>query len=970
MKWCAVCFILLIFSTTFSQNPEELWERFYLTTPDTENFHTNDAAIDKNGNICLTGYNTSLTDDTTEYVTIKINSSGQRLWTSKYKGDPISKYTQSLAVAVDSSGNIYVTGFERGASFITTIKYNSSGNQLWSNSYSFDGSTNIGKDIIVDNAGNAYVTGTSVRSSINYDFITIKYNSNGTREWIAFYDDNNFQEGANAIAVDSSGNIYVTGNDFGGGTAAFSFITIKYNSSGNQLWVARTNIPPGFNESKAIKLDASANVYVAGSSGYTNGSDFVTIKYNSSGVQQWIRTYNGSDNLADQARDIVIDNLGSIYVTGYSTSLNGKKNFLTIKYNSSGTQQWVQQYNGAENQDDEAFSIAVDAGNNIYAAGNTLDYPNSDLAVIKYNSSGVEQWVKKYNGTMNSLDEASKVLVDNSGKIYLAGTSNQNLADKGLVLIKYTNNGSTEWKVEPGFYGDYKVNDFRLDKDGNIYLTGYGGPNNDLKDFITMKCDSSGNIKWTKNYNGPDNSIDAANDIDIDEEGNVYVTGSSKGIGTGYDYATIKYDSSGNQKWIARYNGPAFSSDEAQKIKLDKTGNVYVTGNSLNSNGNYDIATIKYNNIGQLQWVKRFNGLSNGFDDVCGLETDILGNVYIGGTSDSVGALYDYLVIKYSSSGDEIWTKRYNGSGNDGDRANAMAIDDSANIYLTGWSVGAGTQLDYATVKYNSDGIFQWAARWDDPASSFEEANDIAVDKLGNVFVTGYSPGAGTGDEYTTIKYNSNGVQQWVSNYNGPANLSDVGMFITLDEYNEPYIIGQSLNENYEMASIKYDSIGLQKWAYRYNYDGNTNITPAGILVDKSGNILIAQTIYTSNRSVWNIRKYRQPGFIPVGVEEEIITPSEFILYQNYPNPFNPSTTIRYAIPQTSFVSLKIYDILGRGVATLVDEEKPAGSYEVNFDANNLSTGVSARGGNASGAYFYRIRAGEFVQTKKLILMK
>jgi len=111
---------------------------------------------------------------------------------------------------------------------------------------------------------------------------------------------------------------------------------------------------------------------------------------------------------------------------------------------------------------------------------------------------------------------------------------------------------------------------------------------------------------------------------------------------------------------------------------------------------------------------------------------------------------------------------------------------------------------------------------------------------------------------------------------------------------------------------------------------------------------------------VWNIRKYSQPGFIPVGVNEEIITPSEFVLYQNYPNPFNPLTTIRYEIPQTGFVTIRVYDILGREVAALVNEEKPAGSYEVIFNASQLSSGV----------YFYRIKTEEFVQTKKLILMK
>jgi hypothetical protein len=98
-----------------------------------------------------------------------------------------------------------------------------------------------------------------------------------------------------------------------------------------------------------------------------------------------------------------------------------------------------------------------------------------------------------------------------------------------------------------------------------------------------------------------------------------------------------------------------------------------------------------------------------------------------------------------------------------------------------------------------------------------------------------------------------------------------------------------------------------------------------------------------------------------VGVEDNIITlPNEFKLLQNYPNPFNPSTTISYSIPELSFVTLKVYDVLGSEIATLVNEEKPIGNYEVVFDASNYSNGI----------YFYRLQAGSFVETKKMVLMK
>jgi hypothetical protein len=109
----------------------------------------------------------------------------------------------------------------------------------------------------------------------------------------------------------------------------------------------------------------------------------------------------------------------------------------------------------------------------------------------------------------------------------------------------------------------------------------------------------------------------------------------------------------------------------------------------------------------------------------------------------------------------------------------------------------------------------------------------------------------------------------------------------------------------------------------------------------------------------------------PVGVEENLNShPTEYALSQNYPNPFNPTTTIKYSVPELSFVTIKIYDVLGSEVATLINEEEPAGTYELNWNANNISSGVSAKGGYASGVYLYRLQAGNYVETKKMILIK
>jgi len=98
----------------------------------------------------------------------------------------------------------------------------------------------------------------------------------------------------------------------------------------------------------------------------------------------------------------------------------------------------------------------------------------------------------------------------------------------------------------------------------------------------------------------------------------------------------------------------------------------------------------------------------------------------------------------------------------------------------------------------------------------------------------------------------------------------------------------------------------------------------------------------------------------PGEIEISVNAPAKFALYQNYPNPFNPSTTFKYSLSKDEFVTLEVYDILGARVARLVNWQQKAGTYEVRFDASNLSSGI----------YFYKIKAGAFSSVKKMILLK
>src|SRR4030095_164417 len=120
--------------------------------------------------------------------------------------------------------------------------------------------------------------------------------------------------------------------------------------------------------------------------------------------------------------------------------------------------------------------------------------------------------------------------------------------------------------------------------------------------------------EWVARYNGPGNYVDEAHAIATDSAGNVYVTGGRFGSGTDSEYATRKYDSAGQVQWVARYNGTANSNDSANAIAVDSAGNVYVTGESIGPDTDYDYATVKYNSSGQQQWVARYNGTANSHD--------------------------------------------------------------------------------------------------------------------------------------------------------------------------------------------------------------------------------------------------------------------------------------------------------------------------------------------------------------------
>jgi hypothetical protein len=274
------------------------------------------------------------------------------------------------------------------------------------------------------------------------------------------------------------------------------------------------------------------------------------------------------------------------------------------------------------------------------------------------------------------------------------------------------------------------------------------------------------------------------------------------------------------------------------------------------------------------------------------------------------------------------------------------------------------TRFDYATIKYNSNGDTVWVRRYDGPAHSYDEASCLAVDGNGNVYVTGKSASSlppYINYDYLTIKYSPSGEILWTRRYSSSGNSDDIPTSLVLDGSGSVYVTGSS--EDYTVT-VKYNTTGDEQWVAKYRFGLTTS--PVGIYLDATGNVIVAGTSSGSGWSTFTTIKYNQT---PNAVREfSDAIPTTFALEQNYPNPFNPSTTIRYALPSSAHVRLTVYNLLGQVVSELVNEEQTAGWKEVLWNARQTTGGQASN--FASGMYFCKLQAENFMEIKKMLLLR
>jgi hypothetical protein len=477
------------------------------------------------------------------------------------------------------------------------------------------------------------------------------------------------------------------------------------------------------------------------------------------------------------------------------------------------------------------------------------------------------------------------------------------------------------------------------DDSGYVYVTGSSEGVGTSDDYVTIKYHPDGDTAWVRRWNGSANSSDQAYAIAADDSGYVHVTGVVSNTGSGCDYGTIKYYPDGDTAWVRSYNGPGGSTDKACALVVDDSGYVYVTGSSYGAWTFADYATIKYYPDGDTVWVRRYNGSAGGSDNALAVAVDGSGNIYVTGNDMDTLTGADYVTIKYDPDGDTAWFRRFNWStGSSDDRASAIAIDDSGNVHVTGYTKYEENH-DYLTIKYDPDGDTAWARRYDGPASGEDRASAIAVDGLGNVYVTGYSDSTGTDENYATIKYDASGNKLWVKRFNC-ANGIDRPYGLAVDGSNDVYVTGMSGcggATGLDYVTIKYYSNGDTAWVARYHgpvEDGSDYAF--ALALDSAGNVYVTGESDGGETGFdYCTIKYFQTAS---GVKDETggrERPSEFNLSQNYPNPFNPTTKIEFTLAKSGLVTLQIYDVLGRKVRTLVSEELSSGYKSVLWDGKN-----------------------------------
>ena len=397
---------------------------------------------------------------------------------------------------------------------------------------------------------------------------------------------------------------------------------------------------------------------------------------------------------------------------------------------------WAKTFVGFGNYKDWPTDIKADAQGNVYIAGTTWrgSAYSYDFVTIKYGTDGTEQWVRHHNGPLGGSDFANALALDASGNIVVTGYDRSRDPFTGKIFdqfatVKYGTDGAELWvrQRSQAQSGDHAI-DVAVDRSGNVYVTGFAwltANGTQTKDILTVKYSSGGEELWAARHDGrpgapgpqplPSNPIeDSPGGIGIDATGNVYVFGSSVPGTAEDDFLLLRYNpDTGALVWGRNWSGPAY--DYARDMAIDGDGNVYLTGETydivfqtVNDNPSSDAATVKFDAAGNLLWERVYRAFPGKWDGAYRIALDAAGNAYVGAYSEGFFNS-DTAVVKYQPDGTEAWVYRYDNPNHSSDNLHDMTADEAGNLYLTGHALirnATGSETtDFVTFKLAASSV-------------------------------------------------------------------------------------------------------------------------------------------------------------------------------------------------------------------------------------------------------------------------
>ena len=914
-------------------------------------------AKDSQGNFYLGG-STVNPDQNRDYLLVKVNSTGATVWTKQFAGTGKGP-DEITAMTIDANNDIYVTGFMKrlgtGTDFFT-IKLNSNGDTAWTHAYNYAvvNGYDQANAIAVDASGNVYVCGQSDQSQTsinNDDYATIKYNSSGIEQWVARYNGiGNAIDRAVGVGADSNGNVYVSGRSSNGGDD--DYVTIKYNSTGAQTWI-KTLDRGGRDRVTDLVFDGT-NVFITGRSSNGSDDDYLTVKYTANGTLSWQSAYDFVDH--DRATSLTTDGAGNVFVTGQSDSdPTGTSNFdyATVAYNSQGNQIWAKRYNSAAVQSDIANDISYGADQNVYVVGMVTNglsgiTPLNDVVTLSYTANnGTLNWTKTIAGSAGFDDEGLAVVGSGSGCVIAGSTENAN-AMSDAIGVNYASNGNLSWQASFNGIGDNNDNIHTLAFDGqHVYGAGYIVEKDADRNFALFEFDSNGNFVCQTTATGDvSGSGDDASNVFVTPAGNPFLAGFVDNANTSNDLFWMQTNAATcDTLWTFTNTTLAEGSDKIYDMTTDNLGNYYIGGRidqDPSNLYNYDSYVAKLDANGNIVWSQTLNTTGTLEDRTSYVRLNSNQDVIAVGRNFN-GTNYNILVTAYSNSGTLLWSHSFDNGGND--YPSGVQVDAANNIFITGRAESqVFGEFDYVLLKYSSSGSLAWSKIYNGSANGDDEAQALALDANGNIFVTGKSdtdPSANQNMDMVTLRYDANGNITGQNTFDGDFHSDDIPDDIAVGPYNKVYITGHTnkaamLTPNYDIVT-RVISNDLSNLLYQdiFNGDSDSSDVPNSLYVMGNEFYIAGSTTSATEQRNGLVIKYS--GSIPDGVDEL----SSITRFNVYPNPAFHEITIQTNFFEEGLMLLELTDVSGRLVKT--QQIVNRGQSVVNLE------------GIPEGIYFYQI---------------